>query len=111
MVEEKRKKTVNILELVSILRSKNAGPMYLGFDLIFKDQKGYELGKKYITRKMIAGLYKVPEERVADLIPYDPGRGIKVTITRSAVSGDPEDMDVYGAQQHVPLLKMELPLE
>lgn len=109
MMEEKGKKTVNILDLVSILRSKNAGPLYLGFDLIFKDQKGYELGKKYITKKMIAGLYKIPEERVADLIPYDPGMGIKVTITRSAISGDPEDMDVYGSQQHVPLLGIELP--
>lgn len=111
MAEERKKKTVNILELVSILRSKNAGPLYLGFDLIFKDPRGYELGKKYITKKIIADLYNIPEDRVADLIPYDPGQGIKVTIIRSAISGDPEDMDVYGSQQHVPLMGMELPRE
>jgi len=108
---DKKQKTVNILELVSILRSKNAGPLYLGFDLMFKDQKGYELGKKYITKKMIAALYRLPVERVVDLIPYDPGRGIKVTISRSAISGDPEDTDVYGSQQHVPLMGIELPRE
>jgi hypothetical protein len=109
MAEKRKKKTVNILELVSILRSKNAGPLYLGFDLIFKDEKGYTLGKKYITKQMIADLYHIPLDRVADLIPYDPGRGIKVTIVRSAISGDPEDMDVYGCQQHAPLLRMEIP--
>ena len=35
---DQKKETVNILELVSLLRSKNAGPLYLGFDLMFKDQ-------------------------------------------------------------------------
>jgi len=110
MAEKRRKKkTVNILDLVFILRSKNAGPLYLGFDLIFKDEKGYQLGKKYITKQMIADLYHIPADRVADLIPYDPGRGIKITIVRSAISGDPEDMDVYGCQQHAPLLRMEIP--
>ena len=110
MAEKRRKKkTVNILDLVFILRSKNAGPLYLGFDLIFKDEKGYKLGKKHITKQMIADLYHVPLDRVADLIPYDPGRGIKITIVRSAISGDPEDMDVYGCQQHAPLLRMEIP--
>jgi hypothetical protein len=106
---ERRKKKINIRDLVSILRSKNAGPLYLGFDLIFKDEKGYQLGKRYITKQMIADLYNVPVDRIADLIPYDPGRGIKITLVRSAISGDPEDMDVYGSQQHVPLLRMEIP--
>ena len=109
MAEKRKKKTVNILELVFILRSKNAGPLYLGFDLIFKDEKGYQLGKKYITKQMIADLYHISTDRVADLIPYDPGRGIKITIVRSAISGDPEDMDVYGCQQHALLLRMEIP--
>ncbi len=108
---KKKTKTINIQDLVSILRSKNAGPLYLGFDLIFKDEKGYQLGKKYITKEMIAELYQIPTDRVADLIPYDPGRGIKITLVRPAISGDPEDMDVYGSQQHVPLLRMEIPSE
>lgn len=104
-------KAVKILELVSILRSKNAGPLFLGFDIMFKDQKGYELGKKYITKEMIAGLYHIPVERVVDLISYDPGMGIKVTIPRPAINGDPEDTDIYGCQQHVPLMSIELPVE
>ncbi len=111
MDQGKKGKTVKILDLVSLLRSKNAGPLYLGFDIMFKDPKGYALGKKYITKKMIADLYQIPQERVADLIPYDPGLGIKVTIRRKAISGDPEDFDIYGSQQHVPLMGIELPAE
>ena len=111
MGHEIRRKTVKILDLVSLLRSKNAGPLYFGFDIMFKDKKGYELGKKYINKEMIADLYHISTERVIDLIPYDPGLGIKVTILRPAISGDPEDTDIYGAQQHVPLMQMELPAE
>ena len=99
---------VKIREFVSILRSKNAGPMFLGFDLMFKDQRGYELGKKQITRKLVASLYGIPLQPGLEVIAYDPGRGIKVTIPRPFVSGEPEDADVYGCQQHVPLLDIEL---
>ena len=99
---------VKIREFVSILRSKNAGPMVLGFDIMFKDQSGYELGKKQITREVIAALYNIPLQHGLDVIPYDPGRGIKVTIPRTFISGDPGDADVYGCQQHVPLMDIEL---
>jgi hypothetical protein len=105
------KKTVNITELVKILRSKNAGPLYFGMDLIFKDRQGYERGKKFITKKIIADLYGILGDQVLDLIPYGPGLGIKVTIVRPAISGDPEDTDIYGCQQHVPLMGLELPAE
>ena len=104
-------KTVNILKLVKILRSKNAGPLYFGFDIIFKEKKYYEIGKQYITKRMIANLYQIPVEQVIDVIPYDPGMGIKVVIQRPAVSGDHDDTDTYGCQQHVPLWGIELPLK
>ena len=111
MSEGSFKKTVNITELVKILRSKNAGPLYFGMDLIFKDMQGYEKAKKFITKEIIADLYKIPVDRVVDLIPYDPGMGIKITIIRPAISGEPEDTDIYGCQQHVPLMGLELPAE
>src|SRR5688572_9771662 len=95
---------IAIREIVSILRSKNAGPMFLGFDIMFKDQRGYDLGKKQITRELISVLYGIPLQQGLEVIPYDPGRGIKVTIPRPFVSGEPEDADVYGCQQHVPML-------
>lgn len=109
--QSQAKKKINIMELVSILRSKNAGPVYFGLDLIFKDQKGYALGKKYITKEMIAGLYNIPVEEVVVFVAYDPGMGIKATIRRPTISSDPGDTDILGAQQHVPLMSIDLPEE
>ena len=103
--------TTNILNLVKVLRSKNAGICFFGFDLIFNDEKGYELGKKYITKEMIADLYKMPIEKVVDIIPYDPAIGIKIVIERPKLSGDHFDTDTYGCSQGVPLLGIEIPIE
>ena len=108
MSKKAEKGKINIMELVSILRSKNAGPVYFGFDIIFKDKKGYELGKRQITKRTIAEIYDIPIGRVISVIPYDPGIGIKVTILRNKISGDPGDTDILGAQQHVPLMGIEL---
>ena len=107
----KGSKATNIMELVSLLRSKNAGPLLLGFDMMFKDQKGYQLAKRHITKKLVAELYNIPEEDVVELVHYDPGMGTKVTIRRPSVSGDHADTDVYGTQQHVPLQSIEFPLD
>lgn len=111
MDRKDEKNTVNIRELVRILRSKNVGPVCFGFDIIFKDKKSYELGKEHITEKKIAELYNIPLERVISVIPYDQGLGIKIVIRRNVISGDHGDTDVIGAQQHVPLLSIRLPKE
>ena len=47
-----------------------------------------------------------PEE--VTIIPYAVGRAIKIVLARKIMAGDPGDFDVYGAQQHAPLLGIEL---
>jgi hypothetical protein len=42
------------------------------------------------------------------LIPYPPAIAIKIAMDRTIVAGNPGDRDVYGAQQHTPLLEIEL---
>jgi uncharacterized protein DUF4387 len=42
------------------------------------------------------------------VLPYPPALAIKIVMPRRIVSGDPGDSDVYGAQQHRPLLGIEL---
>jgi hypothetical protein len=42
------------------------------------------------------------------IIPYPAGKAIKITIARTIMAGDPGDYDVYGAQQHAPLLGIEI---
>ncbi|GAB6139034.1 DUF4387 domain-containing protein [Halanaerobaculum tunisiense] len=107
-MSEKRK----ITELVDVIRSKNAGPYELTFDFIFKSFDIYEQvrGLGVINKDLIAKLYSIDREDVLSLINYDPAQAIKVTIKRPRSSGAVGETDVYGAQQHVPLLNIEVPI-
>jgi hypothetical protein len=41
---------------------------------------------------------------------YDAAYAFKATLPRLVPAGDIGDTDVYGAQQHAPLLDIEIPL-
>ena len=41
---------------------------------------------------------------------YPAGFAFKATLPRLVASGDIGDTDVYGAQQHAPLLDVEIPI-
>ena len=104
--------TINIRQLAEVVRSKNAGPFRLTLDILFKEHAVYERVKRSgaVTAATIAGLYGLPPERVTDFVWFDPGKALKVTLVRPVGSGGVGDSDVYGAQQHAPLLGLELPL-
>ncbi len=103
-------KRKNIKELVTVIRSKNAGPYQLTFDIIFKNFAVYEevKTKQAINRDLIAELYNIQPEDVISVIYYDPAKAVKATIVRPCSAGAIGDRDVYGAQQHAPLLDIEL---
>ena len=96
-------------DLAQVIRSKNAGPRRLTLDVMFATDADYQrvAQSPALSRAHIAALYRVPEDDVA-VIPYPLGRAIKITLPRDVVSGDVGDRDVYGAQQHAPLLEIEL---
>jgi nicotinamidase-related amidase len=104
-------KTVRLQDLVEIIRSKNAGPFRYTFDMIFKDVETYERVKKtgIINRELIAKLYHIPVDQVVNFVEFDPAKAVKATIIRPIESGSVGDTDVYGAQQHAPLLSIEIP--
>lgn len=97
-------------DMAAVIRSKNSGPFELTFDIIFKSREIYErvVSKKLITPQLIAGLYKINIDQVISVIEFAPARAIKATIIRPLPSGDIGDTDIYGAQQHAPLLNAEL---
>lgn len=103
---------VKLTEVAEVIRSKNSGPYELTLDIIFKDWETYRRAKELgvIDRKLIAGLYRVTEDQVLSVIAFDPAKAIKATIVRPRASGAVGETDVYGAQQHAPLLDVELPL-
>ena len=48
-----------VKDVASVIRSKNAGPYELTFDLMFPDEETYEQVKHSITKEKIAALYKI----------------------------------------------------
>ncbi len=102
--------SVPLTELAEVIRSKNSGPYELTMDIIFKDFVSYEKVKqnRVINKKLISRLYQIPEEDISSIIEFDPARAIKITIKRPIVAGAVGESDVYGAQQHAPLLTIEV---
>lgn len=99
-----------LMELCRVIRSKNAGPFALTFDLIFVEAQDYQVVKDrgLIHKELLAELYGIPVEEVLSLMFFDPALAVKGTIRRKLGAGDIGDTDVYGAQQHAPWLNLEL---
>lgn len=112
MREHQLVKTVKLTEVAEVIRSKNSGPYELTLDIIFREWETYRRARDLgvISRQLIARLYRVDEDQVISVIGFDPAKAIKATIVRPRPSGSLGETDVYGAQQHAPLLTLELPL-
>ncbi len=95
-----------ILEIAKVVRSKNSGPFELTMDIIFKDRAVYEKirEKQAVSRSVVARAYSIPETAIRNVIYFDPAYAVKITMDRPLPSGEPGETDVYGAQQHAPLL-------
>ena len=100
-----------LLDLAKVIRSKNAGPFEVTFDIMFDDAAKYERVKRsgVINAARIAEMYRVRVDDVLVCRPYDPAVAFKITIRRPVSSGDMQDRDVYGCQQHVPLMGIVVP--
>lgn len=96
-----------LIDFTKILRSKNAGPLFITFDLIFNSKEDMEYVAKHLKKEDIAKAYDVSEEKI-DIIPYDVVNSIKITFPRKNISGSLADNDIYGCQQHVPLADIVL---
>ena len=97
-----------LADLAKVIRSKNAGPFELTFDVMFDDPTRYALVKAsgVINAQRIAQIYNVRHDDVLVCRPYDAALAFKITIRRPVGSGDITDRDVYGCQQHVPLTRI-----
>jgi hypothetical protein len=96
-------------ELARLIRSKNAGPFELTFDIMFADRETYERVRRSgaISASWVACAYNLRAEDVM-VIDYDAANSIKITIPRPVVSGHIDDTDVFGGQQYGPLVDLEI---
>jgi hypothetical protein len=106
-------KMIELGKIAKVIRSKNAGPFLITFDIIFNDSETYGkvLKSKAIDRDVIADLYRLPKEANISIIGFSPASAIKITVPRLIASGAVGDSDIYGAQQHAPLYEIKIPWE
>lgn len=99
-----------LAELASLIRSKNAGPFELTFDVMFDKPEIYDRVKRSnaITRAGVAGLFNLSENEVK-LFFADAALAIKVSIPRPVFQGDLGDPDGHGGQQYAPLMTIDIP--
>jgi len=97
-------------DMAKVLRSKNSGPFEITLDILFDHPGQYRrtIESGVLTRETIAALYHIPLEHVTVLVAFDTALGIKITYLRDVSSGTFGDRDVYGAQQHAPLMELEI---
>lgn len=96
---------MKLIELAKVLRSKNAGPLYLTFDIILENRQDLETVLRSVNPEVIAQAYGVKPGQVS-IIPYEIVNSVKITIPRKCISGSVDDTDIYGCQQHMPLAQL-----
>ena len=96
-----------LTELASVIRSKNAGPLCVTLDLFFRDQESYERAAQSdaLNLNAIAALYGLLRTQIRR---FDMPEilAIKLSMPRTVCAGHPGDGDLYGAQQHAPLMAL-----
>lgn len=99
-----------LAELARLIRSKNAGPFELTFDIMFEDEMRYRRvkGSGALTREAVAARYGLEPSQVK-FFYCDNALAIKASIPRPCFQGDLRDADGHGGQQYAPLMDIEIP--
>jgi hypothetical protein len=96
-------------QFTKLIRSKNAGPFELTFDIIFKDRESFDevLKSGKLSSETISELYGIDHEQVR-LSAIEELLAVKISMPRRVFSGDVMDTDVYGGQFHGPLVRLPI---
>ena len=99
-------------DVANVIRSKNAGPYELTLDVLLKDESIFTKLRQadIINKKTVAALYRIPEQDVLSIVYFPNALAIEATIVRPLPSGAMGERDVYGAQQHAPLVNFAFEL-
>lgn len=99
-------------DIAKACKSKNAGPFEITIDIMFDNAETFEAVKKtgVISPQLFARLYHVAAGSI-QFSEYPPAFAFKASFERPVPSGAVGDTDVYGAQQHAPLLDVDVPIE
>jgi hypothetical protein len=101
---------IKLSSIAVVVRSKNAGPFKITLDIILPAESCLEDVYRQLSKETVARLYKVDVNEVLSVVKYPPANAIKINLLRRVPAGSPGDTDVYGAQQHAPLLDLTVDL-
>lgn len=101
---------MKLAEAAKVLRSKNSGPFEITVDALFTDPVIYYKIKNsgIINKDLVSKLYSIEQDKIMHIVFFDQALGFKITFARKVSSGTFLDRDVYGAQQHAPLMELEV---
>ena len=87
------------------------GLFQITLDVLFDSRDNYErvVRSGVINRENICRAYNLQDKDITEVVFFDSAMGIKVTFNRKISSGSAFDRDVYGAQQHAPLMEFIIP--
>jgi hypothetical protein len=99
-------------DMARVIRSKNAKVNKMTYDIFFNSEEDYQLalGSNAFTREAVAQTLGVPLNDIIGCYQADNCQAIKISTYRPLISGSPGERDVFGAQQHLPLLLMDIPV-
>jgi hypothetical protein len=98
-------------DLARIIRSKNSGPFEITFDVMFADAERYRRVERsgVLTRELVGRLYGVAHEDIVAFLFFEPALAFKFTLRRGSAQGSINERDTFGAQQHAPLMGIDIP--
>lgn len=98
-------------DLAQVIRSKNSGPFEITFDVMFADAARYHRVAQsgVLTRELVCRLYGVRDEDIVALLFFEPALAFKFTLKRGWAQGSINERDTFGAQQHAPLMTIDIP--
>ncbi len=99
-----------IADLAKLVRSKNAGPFWLTFDIMFEKREDYDrvCAANILTRECITRIYGLRQDETILVVNHEAALAIKVSFPRQQSSGSAHDSDIFGGQQYAPLLALEV---
>lgn len=105
--------TTLLSTIAPVIRSKNAGPFLLTFDVMFKSRADFERVWQAgdFTKEKIARQFGIDISKVVSIFSVPRGHAIKLTMRRPLPQGVVGESDMYGCQQHAPLLDFPIHLK
>ena len=99
-----------LMDIATLIRSKNAGPFVMTFDIMFDDPIKYQHVKnsEVLNKGLFSELYNLPLEQI-HFVSSDTAMAFKISIPRPIPAGDLGCTDMHAGQQYAPLLDIEIP--